>query len=720
MIQEKNIKKSSAGFDYIALTAIFILALFFRLVYLNQYQNSPFFDSPVIDALSHYTYALKLAAGDWLIKGVVAPRVPLYVYFLAILIRFLGKGFFLLKVVHIGLGSVNCLLVYGLGKKLFGRRVGLISGIICALYGVLIYFDAEFLSVGLTIFLNLNLLFSIFATLDKPNFWKWFGCGVLFGICLQTSPNIILFLPLLCACIYYFKANPQCGQVQSLESGETKEAEKNKETDAIKRMDEIKGKKAAKKPVYWNKTAFKPLILLIIGTFLSILPFSLRNLIEGGEFVLLSSTVGINLYIGNNPQADGKTAVPPSRDFSYQGWEDNVWVSSIKVAQSETGRNLNNSQVSNYWMFKTAEYIIQRPGHFLGLISRKLYYLFNAYEISENQSIYFFRLWSSLLSILVFSNSFISFPFGIIAPLALLGIFISFDKNNQKLIMLNCFILAHLMVMVIFFVVSRYRTVLVPYFVIYAAYGGVWLFDNLNQKKFKLFFKSVLGLVILFAYCNLSFFGVAQEDASKWFFNLGTAFHYKGQTAKALKSFEQAYKINPQNMDVLYNIGVLHLENNRYDQAIKIFEQVIAQDPDDSAAYNNIGFALFKQGKYEEAIKFYNKVLAFDPGDVGTMVNLGSAYVVLEKPTQALALFEKVIKIDPKFASAYNHRAALYETIGQPALAEKDYLKAIELNPKYMEAYYNLALLYKAQARMDEYEKMRLKSLELMPFNNQK
>ncbi|MBU1087365.1 MAG: tetratricopeptide repeat protein [Candidatus Omnitrophica bacterium] len=721
MNQEQNIKKTFFVFDFISISLIFILALFFRLVYLNQYQHCPFFDSPVIDALSHYIYAQKMVAGDWLLKGLVTPRVPLYVYFLAVLMRLFSSDFFAIKTAQMILGSINCQLVYLLAKKLFGRRVGLLAGIICALYGVLIYFDAEFLSVGLTIFLNLNLLLIIFSTIEKPKPWKWLSSGIFFGICLQTSPNVILFLPLLCAYVYYFLTKQQgCHFAQADCLSEIRADGENKNSTDQQLPLTVNQKIKTNKPFSWNKTAFKPLILLCLGAFLSVLPLSLRNLIEGGEFVLLSSTIGINLYIGNNPLADGKTAAPPSRDFAYQGWQDNVWVSSIKVAQSQTNKNLNNSQVSNYWMFKTGQYIIQHPVDFTSLILRKIFYLFSAYEIPENQSIYFFRLWSSLLTVLVFSNRFISFPFGVIAPLALLGIFISWHKTNQKIMVLNCFILAHLMVMVIFFVVSRYRAVLVPYFVIYAAYAAVWLFDKLRNKNFRIFLKYGLVLLVLYIYCNLNLFGAAQDDKSRWFFNLGTAFRYKGQTAKAIKSFEQACKINPDNLDILYNVGVLDLENNQFDSALKIFEQVIAHDPADSAAYNNQGLALFKLKKYDQTILAYNKVLELDPNDLGARVNLGSAYAALGQSDQALAVFNQAILIDQQFAPVYNHRAAVYESTGQMVLAEKDYLKAIELNPDYLEAYYNLALLYKEQERNEEYKTMHLKALELMALDQQK
>ena len=55
---------------------------------------------------------------------------------------------------------------------------------------------------------------------------------------------------------------------------------------------------------------------------------------------------------------------------------------------------------------------------------RKLYYLVNGHEIESNQSIYTSREWSWLLSLLVWKKI-ISFPYGLLLPLALMGLWLS-------------------------------------------------------------------------------------------------------------------------------------------------------------------------------------------------------------------------------------------------------------------------------------------------------
>lgn len=670
MCKQNNEKIKRDGFFIIF--GIFILGLFLRLVYIFQYQSSPFFTSPVIDALSHYLYAVRMASGDWMVRGVVAGRAPLYVYFLAVLFKIFGIGYMASRIVQVALGALNCILVFYLARKVFNRQVGLIAAFICSVYGVFIYFDAEFLNVALTIFINLLLLLSLLKSLERPRFWKWVGSGILFGLALQTSANVGLFLPFIFLWLYLFKgANP------------------------------------TGKFIVW-------IFLIFLGIILIVLPFAIRNYFQGGDFVLISSTAGINLYIGNNPQADGKSAFAPTRDFSYAGWQDNILISSVKEAERLEGRALKPSEISRFWILKTLEFIITQPGKFIQLLARKFYYFFNGYEIPENQSIYFFRIWSGLLKLLVFTKRFLYFPFGIICPLALVGLAVAF-KKEKGVILISFFILAHLILMLIFFVCSRYRAPVVPYFIIFASYAVFWFYNLIKEKKLKILFLSFIPFTCLYFFCNSNFYNVRFDDNSHWFLNLGVAFRYKGRAEQALKSFAYAKKLNAKNPDILYNIGVLYLEKEQYQKAIAEFQEVIKFDPRDSAARSNLGLAYFKQGKLEEAIEEFKIASEIDPEDAGTAVNLGAVYLTQGDLDKAQEILGQAQKIKPNFAPLHNQQGVLYEKLNKFDLAKQSYLLAIKINPDYFEAHYNLALLYERLGLKDKAKEERLKALGLLP-----
>ena len=64
----------------------------------------------------------------------------------------------------------------------------------------------------------------------------------------------------------------------------------------------------------------------------------------------------------------------------------------------------------------------------------------------------------------------------------------------------------------------------------------------------------------------------------------------------------------------IQNSGSNNVSNlNKSDEAIKAFDKAIEINPQDSKAWNNKGLDLRKLGKYDEAIKAYDKAIENNP-----------------------------------------------------------------------------------------------------------
>ena len=104
------------------------------------------------------------------------------------------------------LGSVNCVLIYFLGRRLFSSAVGFAAAGLAAIYGPLIFFDAEFLPSVLAVFLDLLLLLSLlWAT--SGGYLRRLVPGLLFGLAALCVANILLFLPFALGWLLWQDAN---------------------------------------------------------------------------------------------------------------------------------------------------------------------------------------------------------------------------------------------------------------------------------------------------------------------------------------------------------------------------------------------------------------------------------------------------------------------------------------------------------------------------------
>ena len=97
-------------------------------------------------------------------------------------------------------------VVYGaglIGAKIFGRRAGLWSALLCALSAILIYFTPYALLETVQSFWILFLFFALQAALRKKRLFLWCGAGLLLGFSILTRGNTWCFLPVVFCAVFY-------------------------------------------------------------------------------------------------------------------------------------------------------------------------------------------------------------------------------------------------------------------------------------------------------------------------------------------------------------------------------------------------------------------------------------------------------------------------------------------------------------------------------------
>jgi tetratricopeptide (TPR) repeat protein len=128
-----------------------------------------------------------------------------------------------------------------------------------------------------------------------------------------------------------------------------------------------------------------------------------------------------------------------------------------------------------------------------------------------------------------------------------------------------------------------------------------------------------------------------------------------------------------------YNKGVALGNQGQYDEAIQAFDEAIRLDPNDVRAWNDKGLALVKQGKYDEAIETYDEAIRIDPNNSKAWNRKGTALTEQGKYDEAIKAYDEAIRLNPNYAMAWNNEGEALKALGRTTEANAAFAKAKEL-----------------------------------------
>ena len=125
------------------------------------------------------------------------------------------------------------------------------------------------------------------------------------------------------------------------------------------------------------------------------------------------------------------------------------------------------------------------------------------------------------------------------------------------------------------------------------------------------------------------------------YINKGLTFIDKGDNLNALKAFDKAEKLVPDNPDIHFKKGLVLFNLNKFEEAIYNFQFCIDSKYKDFFSYKNIGACYINLGKNETAIKSLTTACSLAPDDIECMNYLGVAYKNIGNISKANEYFEK-------------------------------------------------------------------------------
>jgi type IV pilus biogenesis/stability protein PilW len=178
---------------------------------------------------------------------------------------------------------------------------------------------------------------------------------------------------------------------------------------------------------------------------------------------------------------------------------------------------------------------------------------------------------------------------------------------------------------------------------------------------------------------------VVQPKEAAYHNTMGRAYLQEGKVQLAFVEFQKAIKMEPNNKEVVYNLGYVYFQLEDYINARHYFLKAVNLDPQYADAYNNLGATYMQLRQWKEAVDAFQKALAnpFYKTPESAFCNLGISYYRLGEYDKAVDAFKDAIRRDKSFSLPYYVMALAYNKLERFGDAADVMDRAIEIDPGY-------------------------------------
>jgi tetratricopeptide (TPR) repeat protein len=560
---------------------VFVAVLLLRLIVLARLTASPLLLPSVGDAFFYHEWAQRIANGQWTDHHAFY-GLPFYAYWLAGIYKLFGYTTFVPALLQCCADAATAMLLFkiaaqlfpgpnivvGFGKddrfvaKLLARRgelIGIASAGIWALFVAAQSYSVMLMPTVGVVLVFWWIVWQIVKRQTAPPLRTVLLWGILIGLAATAGTTILFVIPLLlAACL--FKWSP---------------------VTATSRL---------------SASAVLPPVMLIIGVLCGTAPCWIHNYFVARDPVFLSAHGGVNVWIGNNPSADGYPNFPELRAGQAAMLED-----SIDVAEAAAGRPLKRAEISAYWVAKARRYIHDYPAAWVKLLGSKLVNFWNAYQYDDLGVITTLRERGVVLP---------GIRYGLLAALAIPAMILLPLRNRQSLWIVMAIVLVMLALMPMF-ITERYRLMAAPGLALLAV-AGIWILWEscaFGDRKYVISYCSLLIVAVTAVSCPRTNAALWALDA----YNSGRQALDSQDFTLAERKLTLAYAYVPRHPEINLALGNLRLAQGNYSLAEWFYDQTLRINPQHKAALNNLAVVALETNRWPDAETALHKALMVDP-----------------------------------------------------------------------------------------------------------
>ena len=368
-------------------------------------------------------------------------------------------------------------------------------------------------------------------------------------------------------------------------------------------------------------------------------------------------------------------------------------------------------------------------------VGKKLYLFWSGDELEYNQDPYSWRPYSRILYLLLWRAG-LAFPFGLLGPLALIGLgWTLMCRRTQEVGLLVWILGAYVIAGLLFYVSSSTRACALPLLMLFGSYTLYRGYVEVRHRRFGVV-GGVVGMVVLLmgilnlsnaqgmkvaqaaAHCTIAHIyaqkgmlasavteaRVALEMDSTYLeprYVLALVSSKRGLYKDAEVEYEKMLSIRPHGWTIRRALARVYAVDQRYDRAIEQYKVLVAEQPR-AELYSELGGVYLKSNLFDKAIWAYQQAVRLDSLRVEDWSNLGLAYGREGNHTQEIRQYRRALRLRPDHAKTLHNLGVAYLEEGRLSKAIDAFKKAMRLNPGFLGTSYNLAIAYAKQGRYDE------------------
>lgn len=663
-----------------ALLGALLLAVLLRAEYLRELLQTPFGHHVVLDGVFYEQAARHILAGQPLAADPGCFRAPLYPFFLAAVRFFFPEGLLAPRLVQMLLGLVTVVLVRGIALRTHGVRVANVAAFLAAGYGMFIYHEAELLGVALGVTLNTAATLLLLEGGRRESL-RWIAAGGLtLGLTAITHGTALVLAPVA---FFWLLA------------------------------------------IGWRGPRGRLAVRLLVLTASVTLPVSLatlKNWMSTGDFILVATQGGINFYVGNNGEADGRTSLVPGtmeEEYLTGGeYRDLFEVAAERIAWRESGRTLSPSEINAYWMDRAKRWMRENPGDAVRLLLRKGLLVWTGLENSNNRDLEDQgRRFTPILAVFLRELAFLM-------PFAILGLLLWRGSPRESALVI-AFILVYAATIAAFFVCSRFRQPLTALLLPYAAAGAVGFLDRVRHAREnpRAMATAALLLAALFAVTNqnlmdrIGVLDLSLPNAPFHRYNLAVMMEQDGDLEGAAREYRAAALLHPEDARIPMNLAGLLWRQGRREEADEVLERLLRTAPGFAGKVRWMqGMWAVQDRDWGTAAQRFAEVVRLDPADEGARFVLASALLSTGRFAEAAEQYERILGAGSKQEAVVRRNLGMaYVELGRLDDAERELTAARGLAPADPAVLLALARVRAAQGETDEANRLRDEARRLPP-----